>query len=196
MRLMPEPYLDDDESWLDTRPDPVPAHLRVDPALWVVHMSHHPIAATRGLAEGFICIGWVEAGELTQYRGQEGLKAAFDRHYPNQHPHRIANWAGDARRFVFEMSKRELFVFPVTGEDTIHIGEIAGDYRFAANDPELVAGDSASIRDVKWLATMPRSAFSRDALKCFDSEHTVHSGKDHRAEVLTLLASKGVKLAP
>ncbi|MBY0260741.1 MAG: hypothetical protein K2Q20_00255, partial [Phycisphaerales bacterium] len=157
---MPVPLDDEDESWLDTRPDPIPAGPRRGPALWVVHMSHHAVAARRGLREGFICVGWVEAGDLSQCRDREGLKAAFNAHYPGEHPSKVANWAGDALRFTFEMSRGELFVFPVTGKDEIHIGRIEGDYRFVAEDAELVAGDSASTRHVAWLATVPRSVRS------------------------------------
>ncbi len=86
------------------------------------------------------------------------------------------------------MRKGELFVYPVTGGDEVLIGEVIGEYRFAPEDPELRANDSANIRSVKWLATLPRSAFSTAALVCFNSEHTVHSGAEHREEVLRLLA--------
>jgi len=186
---MPTPYEDDDESWLDTRPDPIPKAVHAREPLWVVHMSHHKIAASRGLAEGFICVGWVEAGDLSRFPGQEQLKSAFDKHYPGQDPRTIANWAGDARRFVMKMDRGHLFVFPVKGKDEIHIGEITGDYRFAGEDPELIAGDSASVRSVKWLGMVKRSAFTKAALLCFDSEHTVHSGTDYRSDVLQVLAS-------
>lgn len=185
--VMINPYDEDDESWLDTRPDPKPkVRNAVDP-LWVIHMSHHVLALKRGLAEGFICVGWVEAGDLSKYSDQEQLKAAFDKHYPGQPAGRLANWAGDARRFVWEMDRDHFFVFPVTGKDEIHIGQIAGDYQFAAHDLELVGADSASTRKVKWIRTVRRSAFSRNALLCFDSEHTVHSGTAYLAEVRALL---------
>ncbi len=186
---MPNPFLDDDESWLDTRPDePPPTKKRRVTPLWVVHMSHHKIAAKRGLKEGFICVGWVEAGDLSQYPTRDRMKWAFDTKYPGEKKMRVANWAGDALRFVFEMSKTDLFVFPVTGQDEIHIGEITGDYQFAAEDLELVSSDSASMRRVKWLKTVRRSAFTAAALECFDSEHTVHSGSSYREEVNKLLA--------
>lgn len=178
---------DDDESWLDTRPDPVPEPKRSAPELWVIHMSHHEVAAERGLAEGFICVGWVEAKDLRKYGTRQALKSALARLYPDRKPRTIANWAGDILAFVFKMAKGDLFVFPVTGGTEIHIGEITGAYEFAENDPELVAGDSASIRRVRWLKTLPRSAFSDEAIKCFNSEHTVHSGRGYHAEVVALL---------
>ena len=184
---MINPYDPDDESWLDTRPDPLPVKKRKEDSLWVVHMSHHPVAAKRGLLEGFICVGWVKAGYLSQYRDQEQFKAAFHKCYPGHPLGRIANWAGDARRFVCEMDLDDLFVFPVTGKDEVHIGQITGDYRFTADDPELIDNDSASIRNVKWLKTVRRGSFSKAALLCFDSEHTVHSGSGYRSDVLDIL---------
>jgi len=186
---MPDPFIDDDESWLDTRPDPAPPSQRTQDRLWVVHMSHHKMAAARGLAEGFICVGWVEAGDLSHYAGREALKAAFNRHYPGHKPGCVSNWAGDALRFVFDMNPGHLFVFPVTGGDHVHIGEVTGDYCFRGDDAELVASDSASVHPVKWLGTVNRASFSKAALLNFDSEHTVHSGDPHRDEVLAVLAT-------
>jgi predicted Mrr-cat superfamily restriction endonuclease len=157
--------------------------------LWVVHMSHHSVVE-RGLKEGFICVGWVEAGDMRQYPTREALKVAFDRHYPGRNPQLIAHWAGDALRFLFEMSKGDLFVFPVTGGQEIHVGQVDGDYEFADHDAELKNNDSASIRKVRWLATVRRSAFTPAAIRSFDSEHTVHSGRAHVAEVKAILAGK------
>jgi predicted Mrr-cat superfamily restriction endonuclease len=87
------------------------------------------------------------------------------------------------------MGKGDLFVFPVTGGDEIHIGEITGDYEFASTDAELVASDSAHLRRVRWFTTVSRSRFTREALKCFDSEHTVHSGSGYRKQVADVLAA-------
>lgn len=80
-----------------------------------------------------------------------------------------------------------VFRVPVTGKDEIHIGQITGDYHFAADDVELVEGDSASTRRVKWLRTVRRSAFSRHALLCLTPDTTVHSGAGYLAEVRNLL---------
>lgn len=176
---------DDDEPWLDRTPDKPPAKAARGAALWVVHIGQ-PVGARRGRAEGFICVGWTEAGDLSLLGTRDKLKRAFDKHYPDHPSMRVANWAGDALRFI-DMRRGEMFVFPVKGEDEILVGEIVGEHRFRPDDQELMENDSANTRPVKWLGSFRRSEFSEEARKCFDSEHTVHSGADHRDEVLKLL---------
>lgn len=188
MAAMPHSHFDDDESFLDTRPDPVPMKRRPGPELWVVHMSHHKIGAARGLAEGFISVGWLEAGDLRRYPTQEKMKAAFAKLYPEDKLETFAQWAGDALRFL-SMNKGDLFVFPPKSKNEIHIGEITGDYEFAEHDAELVKDDAAQIRRVKWLKTVSREAFSQATLSRIDRPHTVHSGKDYRDEVVAILGS-------
>ncbi len=62
---MPQPQNDeDDEPWLDRSPyRPPPKAARAE-ELWVVHMAQ-AVGARRGRAGGFICVGWVEAGDLS-----------------------------------------------------------------------------------------------------------------------------------
>ncbi len=183
---MPKYYADDDEPWIDKRPDPALAKAKRPDALWVVHMSHGGRAVERALKEGFICVGWVEAGDLRRYPSQEAMKAAFWKHYPEEKDGRIAHWAGDALRFVDRMQVGEHFVFAAPDAGLIHLGKVTGGYEHRADDADLWEADSANVRRVEWLGQLPREKFATETIECFDARHTIHDGSAHREEVLRL----------
>jgi restriction system protein len=79
-------------------------------------------------------------------------------------------------------------IYPVKGSREIMIGAITGPYRWANDDRELFENDYCNVRPVKWLKTVPRIAFSADALHSFGSFSSVSTSDEHLEEVITVLA--------
>lgn len=70
------------------------------------------------------------------------------------------------------------------------IGEISGEYKWAAGDRELVDNDYCNIRPVKWLKTVPRIVFSDSALHSFGSFSSVSTSDEYLEEVLSVLSKE------
>ena len=191
---MPNPYDDDDESWLDTRPDPEPPRVRRTLPLWVVHITEKPLGGARGRAEGFVPFGCFEAGDLSQCPQLDQMRSAIQRAYPESPETEKARWAEDAHRLFFTAEEKDLMVHPIDGKPDIMIGLFEGGYARLENDKPLIDEDSAQIRRVRWLTTVPRSAFTKPAQRSFGSQFTIHSSADYRDEVLALLAAKGIQV--
>lgn len=156
--------------------------------LWVVHISNNARLAARAQREGFICIGWTKIGDLTPYDSREKMKAALQRAYPEWSSGSVSSSYGQVFRFAHEMKVGDPVVYPVKGSREIMIGEVAGSYRWAKDDAELVEGDYCNVRPVKWLKTVPRIAFSADALHSFGSFSSVSTSDEHLEEVIAVLS--------
>src|SRR5690606_16735340 len=63
-------------------------------------------------------------------------------------------------------------------------------YRWASDDPDLMANDYSNVRAVKWLKTVPRIAFSEAALHSFGSFSSVSTSDEHLDEVITVLTKE------
>src|SRR5438552_13049874 len=109
--------------------------------LWVVHISNHEEIAVRAKAEGFICIGWTAIGDLSAFNTREKMKAAFKKGYPSWSDGSVRSSYGQVFRFAHEMEVGDPVVYPIKGSQEIMIGQIAGPYRWAADDQELLDND-------------------------------------------------------
>src|SRR4029077_18415030 len=78
-------------------------------------------------------------------------------------------------------------VYPIKGSRDILIGEIAGPYRWAEDDRQLVENNYCNVRKVKWLKRVPRIAFSQDALHSFGGFSSVAMSDDYLEEVIAVL---------
>ena len=162
--------------------------------LWVVHISNDEQSARRAQDDGFICIGWTKIGNLAPHDTRDKMKAAYRKGFPDATDAAIRSSYGQVFRFAHEMEVGDPVVYPIKGSRDILIGEIAGPYRWADDDAQLVAADYCNVRKVKWIKRVPRIAFSQDALHSFGSYSSVTSSDDYLEEVLAVL--KGDKVAP
>jgi restriction system protein len=158
--------------------------------LWVVHIGKDAIAASRALQEGFVCIGWTDIGDLSPYNTRDKMKAAMQKAYPSWSQNKINSCYGQTFRFAHEMKPREPLVYPIKGSTDIAIGRIAGPYRWASNDPQLVKADYANVRPVEWVRTVPRTEFSQAALHSFGSFSSVTRSDDYLEEVRSVLTGE------
>jgi predicted Mrr-cat superfamily restriction endonuclease len=160
--------------------------------LWVVHITEKPLGDAKGRADGFVCFGCFEAGDLSQCPELDQMRAVIERAYPDKT--KKARWAEDAHRLLFQVEEGDLMVHPIDGEPDVMIGVFEGGYARLENDRALIDEDSAQTRRVRWLATVPRSTFTKAAQRSFGSQFTIHSSAGYRDEVLTVLAAKGIEV--
>ncbi len=100
-------------------------------------------------------------GDLTRFAAsRDALKTPLVDAYPGIKAGAIPNNAGQLFRFVHEMKTDDLIVYPSKRDRQVHIGRIAGSYRY---DRDL-SESYPQQRPVKWLAHLPRTKFSQGAL--------------------------------
>lgn len=155
--------------------------------LWVVHMSKSPAVEARARKEGFVCIGWTGMGDLSPHSTREKMKAAMHKAFPDWSKGSVNASYGQLFRFAHEMQVGDPVVYPVKGSRDILIGRIAGPYRWASDDRDLVDSDYCNVRRVEWLKTVPRIAFTDAALHSFGSFTSVSTSDEHLDEVIAVL---------
>lgn len=167
-----------------------------DRPLWVIHIGNDDQIALRALNEGFVCIGWPEIGDLSDLSTRDEMRAAMEETFPTWNRHKISASYGQPYRFAHEMQEDDLIVFPVRPTSEIAIGRIAGPYRQAKEDQNLVDNDYYNVRPVEWLKVVPRTAFSQAALHSFGSFLSVSTSDDYMEEVLSVLSGEVETEAP
>jgi restriction system protein len=164
--------------------------------LWVVHISNSAKLAARAQKEGFICIGWTRMGDLTPYDTREKMKAAMHRAWPDWTGPQVRASYGQVFRFAHEMKIGDPVVYPVNGSREVMIGKIAGEYRWASDDRELLEGDYCNVRRVEWLKTVPRIVFSKSALHSFGAFSSVCTADEHLEELVAVLKGEAALPGP
>jgi restriction system protein len=130
-------------------------------AIWGIHAGRTGDANTLFLKKNFIAIGWHEMGDLSKYDAtRESFRAGFTKTFPGRKPGAIGIGSGQPYRFVHEMKVGDLVIYPSKIDRQIHVGQIEGPYQY---NPTLEPG-YPNQRGVKWLKTIPRTAFSQGAL--------------------------------
>lgn len=81
------------------------------------------------------------------------------------------------RRFIHEIKKGDLVALPLKTQSAIVIGKVEGEYQY-----KQLADNIKHIIKVKWLKTIPRSAFDQDLLYSFGALSTVCQISRNNAE--------------
>ena len=152
--------------------------------MWCVRAGKTGEADQLFLNKGYVAIGWVKMGNLgTLPPDREVFKTKYVEAYPDAKPGAVPTSAGQAFRFVHEMKKGDLVVYPSKKDQQIHLGRVTGAYEYK---PRLDR-EFPQMRRVKWLQAAPRSQFSKDALNELGSALTLFQVKTHAGEFLALL---------
>lgn len=163
----------------------------------MVHIGNDDRIALRALDEGFVCIGWTAMEDLSTHDTRGKMRVAMETTYPTWTAKKVSSSYGQTYRFAHGMRVGEPIVFPVRPTKEIAIGRIAGEYRWADDDLDLVANEHNNVRPVEWLKVVPRTVFSLDALRSFGSFLTVSTSDDYLEEVLAVLEEDaGVEQPP
>jgi hypothetical protein len=94
--------------------------------------------------------------------------------------------AGQISRFIHEMRKGDLLIYPSKIDKQVHLGEVAGAYVHDARG----APHFPIRRPVKWLKVVPRTRFSQGALYEIGSALTFFQVRSYAEEFRAAFAGK------
>ncbi len=159
-----------------------------DLTIWGIHAGRTGDADALFLKKNVVALGWSEMGDLSRYKDREAFKEAVLQSYPDIKPGAIANNAGQLFRFIHEMNVGDLIVYPSKQDREVHIGVIEGEYTY---NPQLNQG-YPNVRKVKWLKSLPRTAFTQGALYEIGSAMSFFQVKNYADEFKSKVESKVV----
>ena len=140
------------------------------------------------LKQDVIAIGWREIGDLSLIEPtREAFKEKYAATYLSEKKMQIAVGAGMLYRFVHEMQINDYVIFPSKKNREVNIGIITGEYYHDDTAREYV-----QQRKVKWLKSLPRTAFTQGALYEIGSALSLFSVRNYADEFLAAL-EKGFK---
>lgn len=158
-----------------------------DTPIWGIHAGRTGDAHTLFLKKHRIAVGWHQMGDLSKIKAdREAFKAQVAAVYPEKKPMAIPNNAGQLFRFVHEMKKGDLVVYPSKRDRQVHLGRVEGDYQ---HDPKTEP-DYPNVRAVKWLKAVPRTLFSQGALYEIGSAMSLFLVKNYADEFRAALEGK------
>ena len=160
-----------------------------DSVLWGIHAGKTGEADTLFLKKNVIALGWKEAGDLSLLKAErEAFKALLAKAYPHEKPGSIPVSAGQLFRFIHEMKVGDLVAYPSKNERQIYIGQVESVYAY---NPKLES-NYPNTRTVKWLKSLPRTAFSQGALYEIGSAMSLFQIKNYAEEYIAALEGKPV----
>ncbi len=145
--------------------------------LWLVRAGRHGVQEQDALENNVITIGWNELGDLSNIKDKESLTKLYFEVNPNAKKRQAANEVGQIWRFVHEIQKGDLVALPLRLQSGIAISKVKGDYEY-----KELTNNTKHIRHVKWLKTIPRSAFDQDILYSLGAFMTVCKIERNEAE--------------
>lgn len=129
--------------------------------VWGIHAGKTGDADGLFLDKKLIALGWQETGSLAKLTAD---RKTFADHYLSIYPNALAGNvranASQLYRFVHEMKRGDLVVYPSKVDKQIHIGRIDGDYQFSTESEVAYP----HRRAVTWLKGVPRTHFTQGAL--------------------------------
>ncbi len=159
--------------------------------VWGIHAGRGGEADALFLKKNVIALGWVEMGDLAAIKpDREAFKVAVAKTYPDSKPGAIPVSAGQIFRFLHEMKTGDIVVYPSKRDHTINIGRVEGPYQYAP----MVNKDYPNMRAVKWLSSLPRTAFTQAALYETGSAMTLFQIRNYTDEFLAALEGKPAPL--
>lgn len=161
-------------------------------ALWMARAGRHGEYENRFLEDGRIyLIGEDLPFDLGQIQGKTQLSRVLGKAYPSAGRGRIWNKTGQVWFFSKKMASGDWVVLPSMQRDTIHVGEIRGDYGFEPDAPVPLR----HYRDVQWIAEdIPTGSFDPDLLRSFSANLTICPITRNQAESrVRTMAAQGWK---
>lgn len=116
---------------------------------WGIHAGESGEAEAMFMS-GNMALDGLAVGDLsTLPNTPEAFKVRARKAYPEEAEKTIEQWAGQWRRFVHEVSSGEMVVYKSKVSNSVHLGQITGDYLFAPK-PDC---DFAHVRSVRWATS-------------------------------------------
>jgi restriction system protein len=158
-----------------------------EPTLWGIHAGKTGDAESLFLKGNCVALGWSKMGDLSSLRpDREAFKARVAEAYPHFKAGAIPNSAGQLFRFVHEMKRGDIVLYPSKRDRQVHFGRVEGPYKY---DPDKEPG-YPNLRPVIWLRALPRTHFTQGALYEIGSALSFFQVKTYAEEFLAALEGK------
>lgn len=153
--------------------------------LWGIHTYDDNLFLNKNV----IAIGWKELGDLSRFPiDREIIKKEYAAVYPNDPKGSIPTCVGMLFRFCFEVKEGDYVVYPSKFNRMINIGVVQGPYYF---DPD--EENYPQKRNIKWIKSLPRTAFSQGALHEIGSALTFFAIRNYADEFIAALDQNYLK---
>ena len=160
--------------------------------IWGIHAGKTGDADELFLKKNCVALGWTKMPDLsTLAPDRDAFKARVGEVYPER-PGAVPVNAGQLFRFVHEMKRGDLVVYPSKRDRQVHLGRVEGDYRY---DPKTEPG-YPHVRPVKWLRHVPRTNFSQGALYEIGSAMSFFLVKNYAEEFRTAIEGGEAVVTP
>lgn len=160
-----------------------------EPALWGIHAGSTGDVDKLFLTRNCVAVGWHQVGDLSNLQpDREAFKKKVAAAYPDKKVRSVQINGGLLYRFVHEMKRGDIILYPSREDHKIHFGRIEGDYRF----DESWESRYPHRRPVKWLIEVPRTQFSQGALQELGAAIALFQVKNYAEEFQAVLAGKPV----
>jgi len=139
-------------------------------SLWLVRAGRYGEQEQGALEHSVVTIGWNEFSDLSKVKTRDELSELYGKVYSDRAAKkmRAINEVGQVWRFIHEIQKGDLVALPLKTQSAIAIGKVEGDYEY-----KELTNNIKHIRRVKWLKTIPRSAFDQNILYSLGAFMTV-----------------------
>lgn len=128
---------------------------------WGMHAGRTGDADELFFKKNCVAIGWTKMGDLSSIPpDRESFKARVQQVYPEKKQGAIPVEAGQLFRFVHEMKRGDIVVYPSRRDRQVHLGRVEGAYKYDASSESSYPNG----RPVKWIQAVPRTKFSQGAL--------------------------------
>lgn len=163
-----------------------------DVNIWGIHAGKTGDADSLFFQKKRIALGWKELGDLSKLKTRDEFKDKYTRTYSDAKPGSVPTSAGQLFRFVHEMQKDDLVVYPSRRDRLIHICRVESDYGYDSKPGE----NYPHFRSVKWLKSIPRTQFTQGALYEIGSAMSLFLVRNYADEFLAALEGKSVPVTP
>lgn len=148
------------------------------PAVWGIHTKDDSLFPSQNL----IAIGWYEMGDLSSLPAdRDAFHKKYEETYPSAKKQTVAVSSATVYRFFHEARPGDYVIYPSRPDRQIYIGRIEGGCYYVSGQ------HYCNRRPVKWLKTLPRTAFSQGALYEIGSALTFFRVKTYASEFLAAL---------
>lgn len=152
---------------------------------WGIHAGRYGEAEPLFEKENIVALGWDKMGDLSKLKDREEFKKKYKQSYPEAKAGAVPIHAGIIYRFIHEMKKEDIIIFPRKLERDIWIGRIIGDYGYSSKHIY------PHFRKVQWLREeLPRTNFSQGALYEIGSAMAFFQVKNYADEFAVAVEKK------
>ena len=125
--------------------------------LWIVRAGKQGDRELAAIEQGRLLPGFLEVGDLRRFSDRNAILGHLAQVMPDGGRNQLRNFAAQLNQFAHTIQIGDLAVMPRKLTDGVAIGEVTGDYIFAAEDPYKHS------RPVNWSQeSVPRDTFKQD----------------------------------